>query len=896
MPDQEVKQQPLPQEEDAWQAPEIPLHLVATNRAVEDGVSSYGTGHQYPLHREEVEEGESVEGYATAIESSADAFSSAGSSNSTSIRSRGPKLYDRNNQKKLLLDCYERCRSQSTQNNSSSHNRSSRVATNRELILVTGNSGMGKTMLASSIQEEVLADGGFFVTGKCVQSLAYQQEKSQPVSPEQLSNSQQQPQQKSQQSQRKPFAPFVAALTEWGVQVNHPYFSQLKAQIRDLVQADKDLVAAIRVLVEAVPSLDDILGLSSLPFTECTVDNKEASTEFSITMPGGAVASVGTKINIIQHGTVQTQFAVVFREFLHILCKLSHRPLVLLLDDLQWFDQSSLDLLESLLVVAHDSPCAFTGLMVIGTCRPNEVAMFDPLPEMLRRIEERKGKVIEIRCQKLGIQALCSMISDISGLPMSECHTLADTAFHETKGNALFARRYIEVLCRDLNEDGGYGDSSDGDTGSLTSISAAEASDERIVKWLVKQMQRLPVDTLYLLQVMSCLGGTFHMDILQRASLLSSPSMDSFVAISRERNLIVYDDETQIGRFAHDKYSEAAYALLIPADRPAFHLLLGYNLLEQCTSDEEFEKYLISIVDLILVGKDCITDESERERLAQWCLQVGDKVALSSSFAGPWAIGYMEQGIQLLGFRHWRDQYDLSLSLYNAAARLAYCQDNHSRVSELVEEVRLNARSFMDQVDAYVTAIYSLGASGDPDQAMEVGFYVLEELGFPFPRKLTVFGMLKDLFKTRRKLRKFSEQDILDLPVNDNRKALVATTVIHMLHPIFAARRPIYTVLTGSRMVRITLKYGHAPTSKKYLSFGSSENLGMMKYLLTIFYLTTNFRYRCIFHIQLITSPFMETWRSASLQSVSPSAGEKTEICRNEGCVPHRHGNGPCFS
>ena len=120
----------------------------------------------------------------------------------------------------------------------------------------------------------------------------------------------------------------------------------------------------------------------------------------------------------------------------------------------------------------------------------------------------------------------------------------------------------------------------------------------------------------------------------------------------------------------------------------------------------------------------------------------------------------------------------------------------------------------MDQVDAYLSVIYSLGASGDPDQAIDVGFFVLEELGFPFPRRLSACGALIDLYKTKRKLRKFSEQDILDLPVNDNRKALLATNVIHMLHPIFAVSRPIYTIMTGSRLVRITLKYGHAPSSR----------------------------------------------------------------------------------
>ena len=789
--------------------PGIPLvnQEIISKAEVDEDVSSYGVvEHRHDYQLLTTREEEAGAGTAVAGENK-EALPSASS---------GSKLYDRKDQKQLLLDCYHRCKSNSM------HNRSRRkgekdgastiegadnsASTSRELILVTGSSGMGKTALATSIRQEVLADGGFFLSGKFVQSLSSQQQQERQEQPQQQQQSQRQ-----QQQQRKPFAPFVSALTEWVEQVNRSSVSHLQEHIRDAILENKDLAAAIHVLLEEAPSLESVVGLSSVLSTSTSASLPENAPTAGLTPTKVTTSSNAAK----QHGLAQTQFAVVFREFLQIMCLQGHQ-LVLLLDDLQWADQSSLDLLESLFVT-DDSLCA--GLMMIGTCRPNEGSMPDPVSEMLGRIKERKSRIVEVQIQKLSIQALCSMISDISGMPVSECQPLAESAFHETKGNALFARQYIEALCRDLNENNGHcGDGDeDGDTGSLTSASerAMEATDERIVKWLVRQMRRLPDDTQYLLQVMSCLGGTFHLQILQRTSLLPFPTIQEVVTICRERNFIVYNDETKVGRFAHDAYQEAAYSLFVPKDRPVFHLLLGRNLLEQCQSKEEdFEEYLTTIVDLLLVGKEHLTDEAERVNLAQWCLQVGRKVALSSSFAGPWAIGYMEHGIQLLSSRHWTDQYDLILSLHNAAATLAYCQDNHSRVGELVEVVRDNARSFMDQIEAFMTAIYSLGASGDPMEAMEVGLYVLEELGFPFPHHLSSFGMKRDLYKTKRMLQKFSESDIMNLSVNDNAKALVAMTVIHMLHPIFAARRPEYTVIAGSRMVRLTLKYGLSPKSK----------------------------------------------------------------------------------
>jgi predicted ATPase len=248
---------------------------------------------------------------------------------------------------------------------------------------------------------------------------------------------------------------------------------------------------------------------------------------------------------------------------------------------------------------------------------------------------------------------------------------------------------------------------------------------------------------------------------------------------------------------------------MIPvAERQRFHLKLGRTMQAQIPH-EELHDYLVLIVDLMIAGMDFLMDEEERENLALLCLDAGRQVAHTCSFA--YAIDYMERGIRLLSLRHWRDQYCLSLDLFNAAAELAYCIGNHSQVDSLVSEIQKNARSFLDQLQAYMTSILSLGARGKSSEAISVGLDCLTQLGYPLPKGK--FNIQRDFNKAQRSLQNTSREEILNLPLIEDPKVMAAMTIIQMLHPIFSATAPEYTMATGSRLVRLTLKHGLGPMS-----------------------------------------------------------------------------------
>ena len=80
----------------------------------------------------------------------------------------------------------------------------------------------------------------------------------------------------------------------------------------------------------------------------------------------------------------QNRFQTVFRRFVGLFARPEH-PLVLFLDDLQWLDRATLDLMQHLL--AHEG---MRQMMVVGAYRDNEVTPDHPLMVRVERDPQRR--------------------------------------------------------------------------------------------------------------------------------------------------------------------------------------------------------------------------------------------------------------------------------------------------------------------------------------------------------------------------------------------------------------------------------------------------------------------------------------------------------------------------
>ena len=104
--------------------------------------------------------------------------------------------------------------------------------------------------------------------------------------------------------------------------------------------------------------------------------------------------------------TRRRRFQLVFRRFIGVFARPEH-PLALFLDDLQWLDAATLDLLEDLLTqpdVRH--------LLLIGAYRDNEVNSTHPLMRKLEAIRQAGAIVQEIILAPLAREDVGQLIAD----------------------------------------------------------------------------------------------------------------------------------------------------------------------------------------------------------------------------------------------------------------------------------------------------------------------------------------------------------------------------------------------------------------------------------------------------------------------------------------------------
>src|SRR6202035_3009774 len=102
----------------------------------------------------------------------------------------------------------------------------------------------------------------------------------------------------------------------------------------------------------------------------------------------------------------QSRFQLVFRRFIGVFARPEH-PLALFLDDLQWLDAATLDLLEDLLTRSD-----LRYLMLIGAYRDNEVDAVHPLRRKLETIKSTGGNVAEITLAPLACEHVLQLIAE----------------------------------------------------------------------------------------------------------------------------------------------------------------------------------------------------------------------------------------------------------------------------------------------------------------------------------------------------------------------------------------------------------------------------------------------------------------------------------------------------
>ncbi|MEO0373292.1 MAG: AAA family ATPase, partial [Cyanobacteria bacterium P01_A01_bin.17] len=550
-----------------------------------------------------------------------------------------------------------------------------RVAQGRsELMLVSGLSGIGKTAVVNEVHKPITRQRGYFIKGKF-----------------------------DQFNRNIPFSAFVQAFRSLMGQLlgeSDIALAQWKTRILEAVGDNG------QVLIEVIPELEHVIS--------CQPEVPKLS---------GAAA--------------QNRFNLLFGQFIQVFTTPDH-PLVIFLDDLQWADSASLNMLKLLM---HQSEAGY--LLVLGAYRDNEVFPAHPLMLTLAELE-RLNAPHTLTLKPLSQSDITQWVADMLLCSSEMAVPLSQLVHQKTEGNPFFTTQFLQGLHDDAYI---YFDA---DVRSwqcdLTQIRQAALTDD-VVAFMVRRLRQMPIVTQDVLKIAACIGNRFELTALAvvceqsqeevAANLWRSlqmglviPESETYKFFQTSHNVAAPEDIAVCYRFLHDRVQQAAYALIPEGEKQAIHLRIGQRLLqEQSVQGPPDSEELFAIVGQLNMGRDLLTTPAERNNLAQLNLQAGCKAKTSTAYAA--AADYLNVAQRLLPSDSWTCDYQKTLDIFVETLEVEYLNTHFKQVDALAERILLKTQSLLDQIKVYEVQIRAWVGRGDQHQALTTGLNALNLLKVP---------------------------------------------------------------------------------------------------------------------------------------------------------------------
>ncbi len=518
----------------------------------------------------------------------------------------------------------------------------------------------------------------------------------------------------------------------------------------------------------------------------------------------------------------QNRFKLLFQKFIHVFTAPEH-PLVIFLDDLQWADSASSQLIQLLMhEVGH--------LFILGAYRDNEVSPVHPLILTIQELQQTGARVNTITLQPLSHGDINQLIADTLNCDRPLAQPLTDLVYQKTQGNPFFTAQFLKALY----EDGfiqfippQYGERQGGWQCDISQIKAQSLTDD-VVEFMAQQLQKLPPATQDVLKLAACIGAQFDLQTLAIVAKQSEGAIASALWKALQERFIVplnetykfFQDETgdtntlQIlavpYRFLHDRIQQAAYSLIPQEQKQANHYHIG-NLLLANLAIAEQEKQLFEIVSQLNCGIPLITQSIEQQRLAQLNLKAGRKAKDATAYSA--AIHYFHTGIRLLAAKGWQTSSELTRHLHEEAAEAALLNGEFESMETWIQTILQRTTSLLDKMKVYEVKLQAYQVQGQQLQAIAIGRAVLQQLGIIIPESATPSEIQQQVETTLSTLGDRKIEDLLDLPSMTDAQALAALRMLANLVPSVHQAAPYLFPLLACEEVNLSLRYGNAPLS-----------------------------------------------------------------------------------
>ena len=614
-----------------------------------------------------------------------------------------------------------------------------------ELFMVDGYSGVGKSALISELYRPITSMRGYFVSGKF-----------------------------DQYQHNVPYFGITQAFEEFCellLTESPEKLNEWKETIQEAVGENG------AVLIDLIPGLEKIIG----PQPE--VPNLLAQE-------------------------AQNRFLVVFQRFIRKVSQEDH-PFVLFLDDLQWADIGSLNLLKQL-VADIQNPY----FMVIGAYRNNEIGPGHPLPKVVKMAKESGGVVNEIHLASLHKKDVRDLIHDTLRSEGKSIDRMTEIIYAKTQGNAFFTREFIRSMYFKgnvkFNREKGRWDA------DIKAIEQMQVS-ENVVDLMVSKIKELPDDSQRVLQLSSCIGGAFSLDMLSELNGKSGrdtlqelwlavnehlvrPIGDSYKFLEIDER----DADVKIEfEFSHDRIQQAAYSLLESEKQKAYHLQIG-NILKSRYSDGEIA---FDVVNQLNAGQELITNSEELFELSRFNLDAA--LQARDSGANVAALEYVEKAMELFSGLNMEEDYEFEKTLYIGLAEIQFLNGKVEESMEGIDKSIAFVKSVDEKAELYAMSMRNRSLINDNPAAIQIAREALKVLDFDLPD-----GNYNEVIpgEMGKIIGYFTENDISETHkrevMTDNRILSIMKILDYLSEPSYVGGETDLWILHVLYKVNLTNEYG----------------------------------------------------------------------------------------
>jgi PAS domain S-box-containing protein len=490
----------------------------------------------------------------------------------------------------------------------------------------------------------------------------------------------------------------------------------------------------------------------------------------------------------------QNRFQMVFRRFLGVFARNEH-PLALFLDDLQWLDAATLDLLEHL--VTHSE---VRHLLLVGAYRNNEVSPSHPLLRTLETIRKAGARVEEIALAPLGLDDVGQLVADALHCAPERVRPLAQLVQEKTGGNPFFAIQFFAAL----TEEGllAFDPVTRAWQWDMDRIRAKSYTDN-VVDLMAAKLKRFSATTQEALKQLACLSNITEIATLNLVQGEKEGTVHMALWEAVHAGLVVQQGSSY--KFLHDRIQQAAYSLIPDEHRADIHLHIGRVLLASMTADQLTER-LFDVVNQLNRGAARLIDRDEKAQVATIDLRAGRKAKESAAYTS--ACVYLAAGMALLDDQDWDSQYELTFSMWRERARCELLSGNFEKAEQLILELLQRCASKVDQAAVYRLKVLLHTVKSENAQAVASALTCLRLFGIDIPAHPTREQVQAEYETVCQNINGHQIEGLIDLPLMGNPEQQAAMRVLStLLGPAYFTDFHLFCLLV-CRMVNVSTQHG----------------------------------------------------------------------------------------